>query len=94
MNKGKQLLISIVLISLVFGEPCYPHARWGPWLDRDNPGGYGDYEKIILFEAGRVCENPTAVQCRIKTTAEDYFYNTSPQKIVSNTKEGCYCANA
>jgi len=40
-------------------------GSWSAWLDRDGPGGSGDYETLRdHFAAGDACEAPSAVQCR------------------------------
>ncbi|XP_065840671.1 uncharacterized protein [Oscarella lobularis] len=36
---------------------------WTAWLDRDGPGGTGDYEQRNLFSRP-ICDRPGAVQCR------------------------------
>ena len=36
---------------------------WTEWLDRDGPGGTGDYEQRNLFSRP-ICDRPGAVQCR------------------------------
>jgi len=38
---------------------------WTPWLNRDAPGGSGDFETLANFvAAGQACANPTAVECK------------------------------
>ena len=66
MGKVKEFLIFCIIFGAVAAAPCYDRVRWGPWLDRDNPSGNGDYE--TRSDEWRVCDNPTAIQCRIKAT--------------------------
>ena len=38
------------------------NLNWGPWLDRDNPSGDGDWENIPNFlPLNQACANPLAV---------------------------------
>ncbi len=38
---------------------------WTPWLNRDQPGGFGDAETLENFViSGEVCSRPIDVQCR------------------------------
>ena len=38
---------------------------WTGWLNRDNPGGNGDFETLADFvRNGQVCANPRKIQCR------------------------------
>ncbi len=51
---------------VVFGLCVGPDLSWTPWLDRDNPGGKGDYETIAgHLEDGNGCEAPADIQCRV-----------------------------
>lgn len=63
---------------------------WTPWLDRDNPGGAGDYETRVDFPAGTVCSNPTAIKCQamdgVSCSATDEVVNANPTT-------GCWCVN-
>lgn len=48
------------------GQDC--PCTWSPWLDRDDPGGAGDFETLVdLVKEGKIkCKRPLAVQCRYK----------------------------
>ena len=53
------------------GVEVDPEARcrgtWTPWLDRDTPGGSGDYETLKdHLQAGHGCRQPSAIECRTK----------------------------
>jgi hypothetical protein len=38
---------------------------WTPWLNRDAPGGFGDFETLADFiAAGQACATPFAVECK------------------------------
>lgn len=45
-------------------------AAWTQWLDRDNPSGTGDWEGIVDFPSGSVCDSPYVVQARVIGTDE------------------------
>ena len=66
MESKRSLLIFCLALAAAMAAPCNEKVRWGPWLDRDNPSGNGDYE--TRNDERNVCENPTAIQCRIKGT--------------------------
>jgi len=53
--------------------PCWPPpcggdelCKWTAWLNRDQPGGQGDYEtRAELVKEGQIkCKQPLAAQCR------------------------------
>ena len=57
--------------------------RWTEWLNRDKPGGKGDYETIAgHLEDGNGCANPEKIQCRAvggkswKKEGEKYYCDT------------------
>ena len=40
-------------------------GTWTAWLNRDAPGGSGDWETLSEFvTAGQACANPTAIECQ------------------------------
>lgn len=42
-------------------------CKWTSWLNRDTPGGSGDYETLSDFvAAGQACERPRKVECRAR----------------------------
>ena len=46
------------------GFPCDP-SQWTNWLDRDNPGGTGDYEDLAThYLQGSVCPEPCGIECQ------------------------------
>lgn len=61
---------------------CY---CWTKWLDRDNPSGKGDYERVQDFRRQSrppVCAKPVHVFCQIKNSGACYPYG-SGETIVS-----------
>ncbi|WP_224245739.1 hypothetical protein [Hyalangium gracile] len=64
---------------------------WTPWLNRDAPGGVGDYETLSDFlAAGQACSNPTAIECR---TTGGVLWNQTGQ-VYSCTLSGGACQNS
>jgi len=64
---------------------------WTPWLNRDAPGGSGDFETLANFvAAGQACANPTAVEC--KTLGGVNWSQTG--EVYSCTLSGGTCLNA
>lgn len=67
---------------------------WTPWLNRDRPGGNGDYETIRSFHREQprvVCPSPVGIQCRDRLTKRGY--ETTGQKYhceINGTPEGIY----
>jgi len=67
-------------------------GNWTPWLDRDDETGTGDWEQLSDFvNAGQVCPNPLAVECRT-TSGTDW---TLAGEVYSCTVAGGgVCLNA
>ncbi|MCP4702732.1 MAG: PKD domain-containing protein, partial [Gammaproteobacteria bacterium] len=61
---------SNVAVSSVVFRDVSVSEKWTDWLDRDNPGGTGDWEDLNGFGAS-VCSNPMAVQARRKSDQLD-----------------------
>ena len=46
---------TVVAVEICCHFDCQP-ASWTPWLDRDNPGGVGDFEDLATFlTMGQAC---------------------------------------
>lgn len=86
-----------------FGGSCRPagtvHARrsgpgdWGPWLDRDNPGGRGDYETVRDFLAtGQVPNCPAALEIDCQTT-DGRDWRDAGQPYSCEPERGGICLN-
>jgi hypothetical protein len=71
--------------------PAEDTCRWTPWLNRDSPGGSGDYETLTHFVAqGKACAEPEQVECR----SRDGRSVSETGEVVTCTKEaGAYCVN-
>ena len=57
---------------------------WTRWLDRDNPSGSGDYERVSDFRrqsSPPVCARPVHVLCRIRNGA---FYPYGSGEMVTS----------
>ena len=66
--------------------------KWGPWLDRDNPSGDGDWEDLKNFRLiGQACDNPLAIECREISTQVDA--SATGQTIVCDPAKGFWCRN-
>ena len=69
------MLVSVVGVAL----PALAADYWTAWLDRDNPSGQADSERLALHQAdGNVpCDAPVDVECRTTSgtpfPADDYF---------------------
>jgi len=72
-------------------EPC-PSCEWTPWLDRDNPGGVGDYETLADFvAAGQACPEPQGIECQ---TVSGVDWTTAGQVYTCQLPVGGVCINS
>ena len=63
---------------------CY---CWTKWLDRDNPSGKGDYERVKDFRRHSrppVCAKPVHVFCRIKNGGAYYPYGSGEMIVYTH----------
>jgi mucin-like protein len=83
------------------GEGC--PCTWSAWLDRDDPGGVGDFETLAdLVKEGKIkCRRPLAVQCRYKggalwgyMVASYTMPPTPPPGYTCITNQGGICTNS
>ena len=73
------------------------NAPWTAWLNRDGPGGSGDYETIHDFvNSGQLdpsCANPIHVECQTtsgtdwRLTGETYFCDTNSGGVCRNSQQ-------
>ena len=75
---------------------CPPSTQKRPWatewLNRDSPGGKGDYETLSAFkEAGKACPNPIDIQCQ---TVAGVDWQESGQVYICDPSKGGICQNA
>ena len=69
-----------------------PEGEWTPWLNRDAPGGSGDYETLRDFvAAGQACPTPRAIECR---TTDGRDWTTVNQRYTCDEAQGGICRNA
>ncbi|XP_050405893.1 mucin-5B [Patella vulgata] len=76
-----------------FGESTCPKEHWTPWFDRDNPGGYYDWEGLAAIQQdnpGKVCSNPTAVDAQLTSGAP---YTDGNDDVVIGPTHGLTCKN-
>ena len=65
---------------------------WTQWFDRDDPSGTGDYETLVNLREehlGVICDSPIQIECRVKSTQEDY--TTTGETVTCNTETGFMC---
>ncbi|MFL0804840.1 MAG: hypothetical protein K6L81_14080 [Agarilytica sp.] len=67
--KAKYILIFILGF---FTSTHALSASWTAWLDRDNPSGSGDYERLSQFEENDVCAHPIAIEALATITVPGY----------------------
>ena len=68
------------------------NTKWTKWLNRDRPGGKGDYETVAgHVEDGNACENPTAIQCR---STDGKNWTATGEKYYCEESLGGRCVNA
>lgn len=65
---------------------------WTDWLNRDTPGGSGDFETVKDFlAAGKIDPNPVAIQCR---TRDGKPWQAAGQTYTCDVNVGGVCRNA
>ena len=65
---------------------------WTPWLDRDDPSGYSDYEALSSHLAeGKACVNPLKVECE---TLGGVDWTQTGEVYACTPSGGGVCANA
>jgi len=64
---------------------------WTEWLNRDGPGGSGDWELLAEFvAAGQACESPRQVECR---TVDGVPWNQTGDDVTCTVEQGAICRN-
>ena len=61
-----QLMLLCALSGLVPSHAIFVTSGvycWTKWLDRDNPGGTGDWEHLSAFNPSTVCPRPVGIDC-------------------------------
>lgn len=74
-----------------------PACEWTPWLNRDRPGGVGDYETLSDFvAAGQACASPEKIECRVRGDGRDWAatgqaYSCTPETggVCRNDGQSC-----
>lgn len=71
-------------------SPC--SGTWTAWLNRDTPGGSGDFETLRDFlKSGQACSHPTAVECRVRRSGKDWRSTGEDYRCEPST--GGVCVN-
>lgn len=69
-----------------------PAARWTRWLNRDRPGGSGDWETLEAFRSAQeVCATPAAIEC---ATIDGRDWRETGQEYECSLERGGICRNA
>lgn len=72
-------------------EACIS-CKWTGWIDRDNPGGTGDFETLQdIVNSGQGCAQPFDIQCQTLTGQD---WKTTGQVYTCTTSQGGVCVNA
>lgn len=66
MAKIVQGLLLCALLSIAAAQ-CKQRYCYTQWLNRDLPGGTGDYETLVDFAPSQVCARPVGIQCQTAT---------------------------
>ena len=82
-------------------EPASPptlYVQWTPWLNRDTPGGTGDFETLRDHRRERpreVCERPSDIECRVKGSSDlvDTGVLASGERFTCDRTVGAVCDN-
>lgn len=71
---------------------CCGSPAWTPWLERDIPGGQGDYETLADFlAAGLACPNPIGIECQ---TTSGVDWTLTGDVYTCDPAIGGVCVNA
>ncbi|XP_061137457.1 uncharacterized protein LOC133155862 [Syngnathus typhle] len=81
---------------LEFSKPTAVTAPecWTPWINRDSPGGFGDYETLSDLQKenpGKICKHPIGIEARTVSGAS--VESTGNVIQVSDTRTGFICRN-
>lgn len=94
-HQATRTKLFIVAVAILFGGSLHAAfaQTWSPWLNRDAPGGKGDYETIAGFKAdGKMpCDAPLAIECRFASSLHKPIANGNPAGYTCNTAQGGYC---
>lgn len=64
---AKLCIFGLLMILAILIEPMLCQTTkfcYTPWLDRDDPSGYGDYETVKEIPPGTICSDPIAIECQ------------------------------
>lgn len=66
-------------------------GTWTAWLNRDRPGGAGDFEALSSFvERGEACSRPRGIECRVRGGAD---WTETGQIYTCEPSQGGICRN-
>lgn len=73
----------------LFVDGC--RGKWTSWLNRDTPGGSGDYEGLRdHVQAGKACSEPSAIECRTRAGVAS---DQTGERVHCDVESGGYCVN-
>ncbi|WP_421791314.1 hypothetical protein [Hyphobacterium sp.] len=91
LANGASAEIASVLARTEPEEPV--RSTWTPWLNRDRPGGSGDYDKLDDHLAdGNTCAAPIDVECRAVASTQPA--SETGQNVTCTLERGFICRNA
>lgn len=69
------------------------NPTWTAWINRDSPGGVGDYETLVDIrnEGYAVCANPIAIECQ---TTSGVNWSSTGQSYSCTPASGGFCTNS
>lgn len=74
------------------GPPPAPYIQWSPWLNRDNPGGTGDWEMLADFTTSQVgCSLPAFIEAQTTTGVS---WQNAGENLTVSPDVGLVCRNA
>ena len=79
------------VVEALVGEGPTHQGTWTPWLNRDAPGGVGDFETLRDFvDAGQACPAPRAIECQ---TRDRISWEEAGQVYSCTVGRGGVCRN-
>ncbi|MEO1643138.1 MAG: hypothetical protein AAFR74_07355 [Pseudomonadota bacterium] len=80
------------IISGTIGVVGSRQGEWTKWLNRDRPGGNGDFDTLAGFrQSGQACETPIEIECR--TSAGKVPHNQTGEVYSCAPQTGGACVN-
>jgi hypothetical protein len=91
LNSSAENFLRVWERSVSLGAPTTGN-NWSPWLNRDGPGGSGDWETLSEFvAAGQTCSAPIGIECQ---TTSGVSSAVSGEVYTCEAAAGGICQNA